>query len=241
MPLPENRLLAELPRGDYARLVARMTPVTFEHKMTVYRAGGPIDFVYFPRAGLMSSVVVMLDGATAEVSAVGSEGMLGMSAFLGATHSAEAVYCQIMPCECLRLPAAEFVAEVGRNDCLKKVIHGYARGVLTTFARLVACNSLHPVEARCARWLLMSGDHMGTDEFTLTQEFLAMMLGVRRASVTVAARSLLAAGLISYRRGCVKILDRPALERASCECYAVVRDAIPTMGVRGTCQGGETT
>ena len=232
MNLPENRLLAALPRDDCSRLVARMTAVTFEHKMSVYRAGGPIDFVYFPRAGLMSSVVVMRDGATAEVAAVGSEGMLGLSTFLRGTHSAEAVYCQISPCVCLRLPASEFAAEVSRSDCFRRVIHDYARGVLTTFARLVACNSLHPVEARCARWLLMSGDHMGSDEFTLTQEFLAMMLGVRRASVTVAARAFLEAGLVSYKRGCVKILDRPGLERASCECYAVVRDAIPTMGVR---------
>ena len=232
MHAPKNRLLASLEREDRARLIARATSVTFSQKMDVYVAGGPIDYVYFPRSGLMSTVVVMLDGTTAEVATVGSEGMLGMAASLGATRSVEAVYCQITPCECLRLPAAEFAAEAAHGGCLFAEVQTYARGVLTTFARLVACNSLHPVIARCARWLLMCGDHMGADEFTVTHEFLGMMLGVRRASVSVAAGTHRAAGLIDYRHGKVEILDRPGLERASCECYAVIRDAIPTMGVR---------
>ena len=232
---PENRLLAALPQQERARLIARMAQVTFDHRMAAYRAGGPIDFVYFPRGGLMSSVVVMHDGASAEVAAVGSEGMLGLSAFLGATQSVEQVFCQIGPCPTLRLPAAEFAAEVARGGCLQQTIYAYARGVLATSTRLIACNCLHAVEARCARWLLMSGDHMGSDEFTLTHEFLATMLGVRRASVTVAAGTHQAAGLIAYRHGKVKILDRLGLEQVACECYAVVRDAIPT--TRGVSDG----
>src|SRR4051794_33826366 len=109
-PLPENRLLAALPPADFARLTARMTDITLGHKDVLYRAGGPLDFVYFPRSGVISAVVVMEDGATAEVAVIGSEGMIGVSAFLGATRSTEQVFCQVHPSECRRLPAAEFVA-----------------------------------------------------------------------------------------------------------------------------------
>ena len=225
----ENRLLAALPPHDYARLAARMTDVTFEHRAHAYRTGGPLDSVYFPRTGVMSSVLIMLDGATAEVVATGAEGMLGFSTFLGATRSVEEVFCQIPPCLCRRIPAAEFVAEVARGGSLTGVVHAYARSVLATSAQLIACNALHAVNERCARWLLMCRDRVGADEFPLTQEFLATMLGVRRATVTVAAGTLQTAGLIAYRHGQVKILDRPGLEAASCECYAAMRGAFDTV------------
>ena len=230
MPPPENRLLAALPPDDYARLTARMTEVTFPHKGTAYRAGGALDAVYFPRVGVMSSVVIMLDGATAEVAAIGAEGMLGFSAFLGVTRSVEEVFCQIPPCTCARLPTEEFVAEVGRGGSLKDIVHAYTRSVLATSSQLIACNALHPVDERCARWLLMCRDRVGADEFPLTQEFLATMLGVRRATVTVAAGNLQSAGLIAYRHGRVRVLDRVALESASCECYVAMRSAFDTPG-----------
>ena len=230
MALPENRLLAALPPHDHARLTARMTDVTFDHRGSAYRAGGPLDAVYFPRSGVMSSVMVMLDGATAEVAATGPEGMLGFSSFLGATLSLEEVFCQIPPCVCRRLPAAEFVAEVARGGVLTAIVHNYTRSVLGTSAQLIACNALHAVNERCARWLLMCRDRVGADEFPLTQEFLATMLGVRRATVTVAAGTLQTAGLIAYRHGHVKILDRAGLESASCECYAAMRGAFDICG-----------
>ncbi len=229
MLVSENRLLAALPAHDHARLTARMSDVTFEHRAYAYRTGGPLDFVYFPRTGVMSSVLVMLDGATAEVAATGAEGMLGHAAFLGATRSVEEVFCQVPPCVCRRLPAAEFVAEVARGGSLAGVVHGFTRSVLATSAHLIACNALHAVNERCARWLLMCRDRVGADEFPLTQEFLATMLGVRRATVTVAAGTLQAAGLIAYRHGRVKVLDRPGLEAASCECYAAIRGAFDTL------------
>ena len=228
MTSSENRLLGALPPHDYARLVARMTDVTFEHRGSAYRSGGPLDAVYFPRSGVMSSVMIMLDGSTAEVAATGAEGMLGYSTLLGATRSVEEVFCQIPPCVCRRLPAAEFVAEVARGGPLTAVVHSYTRSVLATSAQLIACNALHAVNERCARWLLMCRDRVGADDFPLTQEFLATMLGVRRATVTVAAGTLQGAGLITYRHGRLKILDAPGLEAASCECYAAMRGSFDT-------------
>ena len=226
----ENRLLSALPPHDYARLVARMTDVTFEHRGSAYRSGGPLDAVYFPRSGVMSSVMIMLDGSTAEVAATGAEGMLGSAAFLGATRSVEEVFCQIPPCVCRRLSAADFVAEVARGGVLTAIVHNYTRSVLGTSAQLIACNALHAVNERCARWLLMCRDRVGADDFPLTQEFLATMLGVRRATVTVAAGTLQAAGLIAYRHGRVKLLDAVGLEAASCECYAAMRGAFDISG-----------
>ena len=188
-----------------------------------------MDHVYFPRSGMMSTVIVMINGDTAEVATTGAEGMLGVSTFLGATRSAEDVFCQIPPCECRRLPAAEFVAEMARAGALQKVVHVYVAGVMAASARLVACNSLHPVDNRAARWLLMCRDRVGADEFPLTQEFLATMLGVRRATVTAVAGSLQAEGLITYRHGRVQVVDREGLARKACECYPVIRAAIATL------------
>ena len=224
--MPENRLLSALPPADFDRLTARMTDVTFGHKDVAYRAGGPMDYVYFPRSGMLSVVVVMDDGATAEVAAVGRDGMVGVSAFLGATHSAEQVFCQIVPCECRKMPAAEFAAEVNRGGAVRDVIYGYLRGVLTVSARQTACNCLHPNDERLAMWLLRCRDVVGADEFGLTHEFMATMLGVRRATVTVSASTLQSAGLISYRSGRVKVIDAAGLEEAACECYPVIRDAL---------------
>ncbi|QJX00871.1 Crp/Fnr family transcriptional regulator [Frigoriglobus tundricola] len=222
---PENRLLAALPPADLARLLARMTDVTFGHKDLVYRTGGPIDFVYFPRGGIISAVVIMDDGASAEVAAIGLEGMVGVSAALGGTASAEQVFCQVFPAECRKMPVAEFVAEFARGGALHDIVSRYVRAALIVSARQTACNALHSVDERCARWLLQCHDASGTDKFPLTHEFLAVMLGVRRATVTVTAGQLQTAGLIAYKHGRVTVLDRARLEEATCECYAVIRSA----------------
>src|SRR5437870_4234161 len=140
---PGNRLLAALPPHDFARLAARMTDVTFGHKDVVYRAGGPIDHVYFPHSGILSAVVVMEDGASAETAVIGAEGMAGASTFLGADRSQEQVFCQMAPCECRKMPAAEFAAEVNKAGALRDAVYRYVRGVLNVSARQTACNGLH--------------------------------------------------------------------------------------------------
>jgi CRP-like cAMP-binding protein len=225
MPPPENRLLAALPPADLTRLLARMTDVTFGHKELLYQADGPIDYVYFPRSGILSAVIVMADGQSAETAAIGREGMVGVATFLGATHSPEQVFCQVHPAECRKFPAAEFVTEVARGGSLRDVVYRYARGVLVASSRQTACNALHSIDERCARWLLMCHDGAGADEFPLTHEFLSTMLGVRRATVTVTAASLQSAGMITYRHGRVKVLDRDGLEESACECYRHIREA----------------
>src|SRR3954463_9949363 len=135
-----------------------MTDVTFGHKDVAYLPGGPIEYVYFPRSGVLSATVVMADGQTAEVAVVGREGMAGVSSFLGAARSPEHVFCQIAPSECRRMPAAEFAAEVAKGGPLRDVVYRYTRGALTASARCTACNALHGVDERFARWLLMCHD-----------------------------------------------------------------------------------
>jgi CRP-like cAMP-binding protein len=226
---PENRLLTSLPHAEFARLTAGMTDVTFGHKETAYRAGGPIEYVYFPRAGVLSAVVVMADGSSAEVGLIGSEGVTGAAAYLGTTRSTEQVFCQIAPAPCRRMPVRAFVAEAAAGPFREAVLR-YLRGSLTVASRVAACNSVHPSDERLARWLLMSHDRVNADEFTMTHEFMAIMLGVRRATVTVTAGTLQSAGLITYRHGKVKVLDRAGLEEAACECYAAIRDATGPTG-----------
>ncbi len=228
--MPENRLLAALPEADLSRLIAHTTEVTFGHKEVLYRAGGPIDFVYFPRVGAISAIIIMNDGASTEVAAFGSEGIVGVTAALGATVSAEQVFCQVHPATCRKMLTAEFVAEFARGGALRALVYRYLRSTLTVSARQTACNALHSVDERCARWLLQCHDACGTDEFPLTHEFLAVMLGVRRATVTVTAGNLQSAGLISYKYGRITIVDRARLEEAACECYAVVRSALGVSG-----------
>jgi CRP-like cAMP-binding protein len=219
---PENRLLASLPKTEFDRLTARMDDVDFKARDSVYRTGGPIDHVYFPRSGMLSMVVVMESGATSEVGVVGSEGMAGVPAFLGGDRSPTQVFCQL-PCESRRMPAAAFREEVRGNGPLRAVVQRYAQALFTLVSQSTACNHHHAVDSRCARWLLMTHDRAEADEFPLTQEFLAMMLGVHRPSVTVVAGTLQTAGLIRYTRGRITVLDREGLEDAACECYGVVR------------------
>jgi CRP-like cAMP-binding protein len=228
--LPENRLLAALPPDDFTRLTALMTEVAFGHKELLYAVGDPIDHVYFPRSGMISSVVVMADDQTAEAAAIGREGMIGVSTFLGTVMSPEQVFCQVHPCVCRKLSTAGFVAEIARGGALRDIVYRYVCAALVASARMTACNALHPVDERCARWLLTCHDRAGADEFPLTHELLSTMLGVRRATVTTTAASLQSVGMIAYKHGVMTILDRTALEGAACECYRHIRQAfeIPT-------------
>jgi CRP-like cAMP-binding protein len=222
-PLPENRLLAALPPADRDRLVRRADEVTLARGDVVHRANGPIHHVYFPRSGILSMVIDMADGGTVEVGTIGREGMAGLPAFHGAESSPTRVYCQVPPCVCLRIPADVFRAEAGKPGAVHDLMHRFAEVVFALSAQSVACNRLHPVEERLARWLLMTHDRVDGDRLSLTQQVLSEMLGVRRASVTTAAGVLQKAGLIEYRRGTITVLDRKGLEAAACECYRVVR------------------
>lgn len=221
--LPENGLLATLPPADRDRLARHSNEVTLARGDVVYRANGPIEHVYFPRAGILSMVIDMEDGGTVEVGTIGREGMAGLPAFHGAGSSPARIYCQVPPCVCRRVPVDVFRVEAIRPGPLQAAINRFAEITFTLSAQSVACNRLHPVEERLARWLLITHDRVGGPELNLTQQILSEMLGVRRASVTTAAGTLQRAGLIAYRRGKVTVLDRAGLEAAACECYRVVQ------------------
>jgi CRP-like cAMP-binding protein len=220
---PTNRLLALLPPAEYRRLSARLQPVALPLKQVLYKARGTIDHVYFPTRGVVSAMAIMGDGSAIEVATIGSEGMVGLAAFVGGESSPYEVMVQVEG-EGLRMRADAFRREVGQDGPLRKLLIHYHEAFSTQVSYAVACNGLHTVQKRCCRWLLMTHDRVGADELPLTHEFLGIMLGVRRASVTDVLRPLQERGLIRCRRGKIVVMDRAGLEAESCECYLVVQD-----------------
>ena len=215
-----NRLLGLLPPKDYRRLHRHLERIPLTYRQSLYRARRPIDFVYFIEAGVGSLVNTMADGNAAEVGTIGNEGMVGLPLLLGDSRAPTSVYVQV-PGIGLRMTAAHFNRELTRSASMQAVMLRYAHALFNQVAQSAACNHFHSLEQRCCRWMLMTRDRMMSDEFLLTQEFLAMMLGVQRTGVSAAAGMLQRAGLISYRRGTVTILDRRGLRRRACECYGV--------------------
>ena len=215
-----NRLLELLPANDFDRLRPHLHDVSLDYRFELYGAGKPIPFVYFPVTGVASIVNTMMDGSAAEVGTVGNEGMVGLPIILGDTVAPNDVYVQV-PGSGLRMPANVFREALEGSATMRTVMLHYVNALFNQIAQSAACNSFHTIEQRCCRWLLMTHDRVHSDQFTLTQEFLGMMLGVRRTSITLAANQLKRQGLIKYSRGHVTVLDRPGLELRSCECYAV--------------------
>jgi CRP-like cAMP-binding protein len=164
----------------------------------------------------------MAEGGTVEVATIGNEGVVGLSAYLGNGRSSMEVFVQI-PGEAVRMEARAFCQEIKAGGDLRDLVHRYGQALLTQVGQSAACNRVHPIDERCARWLLMSHDRVLGDEIALTQEFLAEMLGVRRAGVSRAASMLKRRNLIDYRRGRIRVLDRKELEKAACECYELIR------------------
>ncbi len=215
-----NRLLELLPVNDLDRLRPYLQDVSLDYKFELYGAGKPIPFVYFPVTGVASIVNTMMDGSAAEVGTVGNEGMVGLPVILGDTVAPNDVYVQV-PGTGLRMPANVFRETFEGSGTMRTVMLHYVHALFNQIAQSAACNSFHTIEQRCCRWLLMTHDRVRSDQFTLTQEFLGMMLGVRRTSITLTANQLKRQGLIKYSRGHVTVIDRPGLERRSCECYVV--------------------
>ena len=218
-----NRLLDALPPEEYQRLLGDTTAATFRLKDVLLTPGKPIDTVYFPQGAVISLLTTMDDGSSIEIATIGNEGFVGVPLFLGAqAMAARDLYQVQVPGQAMAMDARAFLAAAGR-DPLRGLVQRYAQALFTQVTQQVACNGLHSVEERCSRWMLLTHDRVGSDDFPLTQEFLAQMLGVRRASVTVAATALQHAGFIRYYRGRVTIINREGLEDASCECYRIIR------------------
>lgn len=219
-----NWLLSALPREEAAVVAGAAERVTLQVRDALYQVGEPIAEVWFPVDCVASLVADMADGRPVEVATIGAEGMLGLPLVLDMEVADSRVFVQVGG-DALRLPASVFARLVGDRPGFSRLLHRYAGALFAQVARSAACNQVHPIAERAARWLLMTHDRVGRDEFILTQEFLAQMLGVRRAGVSEVASRLAEAGLIRYHRGQLTITDRPGLERASCPCYGIIRQS----------------
>jgi CRP-like cAMP-binding protein len=218
----DNRILAALPADEYKRLLPQLEDVELRLGAVLSRPDETIQHVYFPRRGSISVVVVLEDGSQVEVGVVGNEGMFGMPVVLG-TDSAPFLAVVQVADGASRMRSDALKEELSRGGRLQHILLRYGQAFFTQAAQNAACNRRHHVDGRLARWLLMCQDRAKSDELELTHEFLSIMLGVRRAGVTVAAAKLEEQGLITNTRAHVHILDRAGLEKFSCECYRVVQ------------------
>jgi CRP-like cAMP-binding protein len=221
----KNRLLAELPPAALQELIENSDPVRLPKKLVLYEVGAPLEHVYFIEEGVASVLTMMEDGASSEVGMVGPEGLIGVSALLGGSTSAQHVVVQL-PGTAHLIPASRCKTVFDRHPGVRAVLLRFIEDLLNLSAQTAACNRLHSVEQRTARWLLMAADRVGSNVLPLTQEFLAAMLGVRRSGVSEAAGELQRSGLIRYRRGEITIIDRAGLEKTACECYDLDRQRI---------------
>ncbi len=220
----DNHLIEALPSDVRRAVDEALERVHVPVKMLIYEAGGRIGHVYFPIDAVISVVTVMRDGTQIEVVTVGREGLTGAQGLLDGPVASQLTYCQVAG-EAYRLPFGRFVALCDAHPELRQLAERYLSAQLDVMAQSIACNRLHYVHERCARWLLMTYDRVGRDEFPLTHEVLATMLGVRRAGVSIAAAALQHDGSIRYRRGRFSVVDRTALELAACECYPAITEA----------------
>jgi CRP-like cAMP-binding protein len=222
-----NRLLAALPKKEYQHLLPELEHVTLTFGDILFEPGDFIRHVYFPNDSIISLLSAVADRAMLEVGLVGNDGMAGLPIFMGINKSHNRALVQGAG-TAMRMKAAALRKEVGDGGALRNLLHLYTHSLLTQISQSAACNRFHMVNARLARWLLMTHDRVKGDEFYLTQEFISHMLGVRREQVTLAASTLQKQKLISYSRGQIKILNRSGLEAISCNCYRVVKEEYDT-------------
>ncbi|MBD2460790.1 Crp/Fnr family transcriptional regulator [Oscillatoria sp. FACHB-1407] len=215
----ENQILANLSPAVLQRLAPYLVPVSLEQGKIIHKPGELLSHLYFPIDCIISITVTMQDGATAEVSMVGSREVLGINALMGDNSTTQTEYVVQVPGKAMKIEAPVVQQEFDRNGELRDVLLRYVQAFMVQITQTAACNSLHTLEQRLPRWLLETQERIHSDYLPLTQEFIATMLGVRRAGVTLAAQKLQAQNLIQYRRGNVQILDQAGLEVSACECF----------------------
>jgi len=218
-----NRLLAALPKKEYQRLLPELEHVPLVFGDVLYESGETINHVYFPEGGIISLLSTVGSRKVLEVGIVGNEGMAGLPVVLGVSASLNMGLVQSEG-TAMRVKTAMLQREFKRDGALQRLLHRYLHSLLTQISQSAVCNRFHMVDARLARWLLMTHDRVESDEFRLTQEFLSHMLGVRREAVSKAAGDLQKHGIINYSRGYITILSRAGLEAIACECYRIIRD-----------------
>jgi hypothetical protein len=228
---PKNRLLACLPRADFERVRPHLKTLPVALKQVFHPFNEPVHEVFFPNGGVASVTTVMKNGAMVEIATVGDEGLLGVNALFGDHLLGGETMMQVPDTNIEVLPVSIFHRETERRGPFYDCVQRYSQGFLILMMQSAACMALHPVLERCCRWLLMTHDRMRRDDFYLSHEFLAMMLGSTRPTVTVVAGTLQKAGLIKYVHGHITILDRAGLETASCECYATVKGHFDRLGL----------
>lgn len=222
---PKNRILAALPSDDYRRLLPHLSTVPLPAKQVLRRRDEPIEQVFFPNGGVCSIVGVVRNGALVECATVGDEGVIGIEAFLRdkAVPFGETIV-QVPDTDATALAAVEFRRELARHGALHDLVSHYTEAVIAQLMQQTVCNTFHDVQQRCARWLLSTHDRMHQRDFHLSHEFLALMLGVQRPTVSVVAATLQEAGFIKYSQGRVTVRNRKGLEDAACECYQIMRN-----------------
>jgi CRP-like cAMP-binding protein len=226
-----NRLLCALPDAEFERVARHVRLRLTAVGETLHEQGRRIADVYFPNGGVFSVTNVMRGGAQVEVATVGSEGMLGVGVFLGDRTGTGRTFQQVPDGSVVTLTAARFVQETAETGPFRELMGRYAQAILLQTMQCTACNALHDVTKRCCRWLLQTHDRVEGDDFPLKHEFLALMLAVRRPTVTVVLDALQETGVIASRYGRIRVLKRRRLEAASCECYAAIRQNFVRLGL----------
>jgi CRP-like cAMP-binding protein len=217
-----NKLLASLPDADYLRLLPALTTVPIKFRQVFHKAGEKIDTVYFPGGGVCSITNVMSDGRMVEVATIGNEGVVGVTAMLGENIAPGEAFVQVPNGSAQTMSIVSFRRELDRRGPFYDLMGRYAQALQALIMQSAACFAMHTVEERCARWLLMTQDRVGKDEFQLTHEFLGYMLGARRPTVSLVLGTLDKAGAIRNGTKKITVVHRKRLEKASCECYQVV-------------------
>jgi CRP-like cAMP-binding protein len=231
----QNHLLAALPAAEQERLYPQLELVPMPLGTVLYESGDLLHYVYFPTDSIVSLLYVLTNGASAEISVVGNEGMIGIALFMGGDTTPSRALVQSAG-SAYRLTGQELKDEFHRNGDVQLLLLRYTQALITQMAQTAVCNRHHSVDQQLCRWLLLSLDRLLSNELVMTQELIANMLGVRREGVTEAAGKLEKIGVISYARGRITVLDRPKLERLCCECYAVVKKECDRLLPRTTSQ-----
>jgi CRP-like cAMP-binding protein len=228
---PKNKLLARLPREEFDRLRPRLRTIPIKVKQILHRANEPVRDVFFLNGGMASLTTVMKDGRMVEIATVGDEGLVGIHASFGGFALGGETMVQVPDTSAEVMSADAFSRELDRRGPLHEGVQRYTQGLVALMMQSAGCLALHPVQERCCRWLLMTHDRVGRDDFDLSHEFLAVMLGSTRPTVTLVAGMLQKAGLIAYTHGHMTILDRQSLEATSCECYATIKANFDRLGL----------
>lgn len=234
-----NHLLDMLPDNEFKFVQSSSELVYLEHGFEVYRQDGPVQYVYFPKTVVFGLVVLSVDGKLIEGASIGNEGMVGLPIFLGVDFHPSQVVAQI-PGEVLRMTSKAFMQAARPGMALDVLLRRYTLFRLRTAKQTGMCNTLHSAEERLCRWLLMMHDRTARSEFFLTHEFLSELLGLRRQTVSITAGTLQDAGLVTYRRGLIKVVDRNGLEATSCECYQYFKELLNRMFAKNPAVNGRT-